>query len=147
MLEQLTSFFQRKHVPEAPLPKPDAKLALGTLLVRVAMADKAYLFEEIEQIDRILAKAYDLNPIEAAKMRATCEKLAFSIEDDSEMAQLIRDNVEYDHRREKVEALWQVVIADGISDERETALVDLIEKVLGVDAQDSEAARLAASIP
>ncbi|WP_299925858.1 TerB family tellurite resistance protein [uncultured Pelagimonas sp.] len=147
MLEQLTSFFQRKHVPEAPLPKPDAKLALGTLLVRVAMADKAYLFEEIEQIDRILSKAYDLNPIEAAKMRATCEKIAFSIENDSEMAQLIRDNVEYDHRREKVEALWQVVIADGISDERETALVDLIEKVLGVNAEDSEAARLAASIP
>ncbi|MBO9465029.1 Tellurite resistance protein TerB [Pelagimonas phthalicica] len=147
MLEQLTQFFQRKHAPEAPLPKPDAKLALGTLLVRVAMADKAYLFEEIEQIDRILAKAYDLNPIEAAKMRATCEKLAFSVENDEDMAALIRDSVDYDHRREKVEALWQVVLADGITDEREAALVDLIEKVLGVDADHSEAARLAASIP
>lgn len=146
MLEQLAAFFQRKHVPEAPLPAPDARVALGTLLVRVAMADKAYLFEEIEQIDRILAKAYDLNPIEAAKMRASCERLAFEIHDDAEMAQLIRDNVEYEHRREKVEALWQVVLADGISDEREMALVDLVEQVLGIDSNDSDAARLAASI-
>ena len=147
MLERLTALFQRKEKPDAPLPEPDARLALGTLLVRVAMADKAYLFEEIEQIDRILAEAYDLSPIEAAKMRATCEKLAFAVEDDAEMAAIIREAVDYDHRREKVAALWRVVIADGITGDRETALVDLIEDRLGVARDDSEAARAAAVIP
>lgn len=147
MLERLTTLFQRKTPPAEPLPEPDARLALGTLLVRVAMADKAYLFEEVEQIDRILAEAYGLNPIEAAKMRATCEKLAFAMKDDSEMATLVRDAVSYEHRLEKVEALWKVVMADGISDDRETALVDLVEQVLGVSRPDSEAARAAAVIP
>ena len=147
MLERLTALFQRKQRPEAPLPEPDARLALGTLLVRVAMADKAYLFEEIEQIDRILAEAYGLNPIEAAKMRATCEKLAFAVEDDADMAAIIRDAVAYEHRREKVAALWRVVMADGVTDERETALVDFVEDKLGIARADSEAARAAAVIP
>lgn len=147
MLEGLMSFFTSKTPTPEPLPEPDARLGLGTLLVRVAMADKAYLFEEIEQIDRILAQAYDLNPIEAAKMRATCEKLAFTIEDDNEMAQLIRDCVDYDHRKDKVDALWKVVLADGITDDRETAVVQLVEEVLGVERSDSEAARTAAVIP
>lgn len=147
MLDRLTALFQRKTAPAAPLPEPDARLALGTLLVRVAMADHAYLFEEVEQIDRILAEAYGLSPIEAAKMRATCEKLAFAMKDDSEMAALVRDAVAYEHRLEKVEALWKVVLADGITDDRETALVDLVEQVLGVARPDSEAARAAAVIP
>lgn len=147
MLERLTALLTRKTKPDAPLPTPDARLALGTLLVRVAMADKAYLFEEVEQIDRILADAYDLNPIEAAKMRATCEKLAFAVEDDAAMTELIREAVDYEHRREKVEALWRVVMADGISDEREAALVELVEQQLGVARLDSEAARAAAVIP
>ncbi len=147
MLERLTALFQRKTPAETPLPAPDARLALGTLLVRVAMADKAYLFEEIEQIDRILGEAYGLNPVEAAKMRATCEKLAFAMDDDREMAELVRASVEYDHRREKVDALWKVVLADGITDDREAALVDLVEDVLGVSRADSEAARAAAVIP
>ena len=147
MLERLTQLFHRKTPEPAPLPEPDARLALGTLLVRVAMADHAYLFEEVEQIDRILTEAYDLSPLEAAKMRATCEKLAFAMEDDSEMAALVRDSVSYEHRLEKVEALWKVVMADGITDDRETALVDLVEEVLGVARPDSEAARASAVIP
>lgn len=147
MLERLTALFHRKTPPETPLPEADARLALGTLLVRVALADRAYLFEEIEQIDRILSEAYGLNPIEAAKMRATCEKLAFAIKDDREMAELVRASVAYDHRREKVDALWKVVLADGVTDDREAALVDLVEHVLGVSRTDSEAARAAAVIP
>ncbi|KUF11218.1 TerB family tellurite resistance protein [Pseudoponticoccus marisrubri] len=147
MLERLTAFFHRKTPTETPLPEPDARLALGTLLVRVAMADKAYLFEEIEQIDRILAAAYDLNPIEAAKMRATCEKLATKVTDDQKLAALVRESVEYDHRREKVQALWRVSLADGVTDDREAALVELVEEVLGVERRDSEAARAAAVIP
>ena len=146
MLERLTALFARKTPPPEALPEPDARLALGTLLVRVAMADKAYLFEEIEQIDRILGEAYDLSPIEAAKMRATCERLAFSVESDQHMIDLIRDAVDYEHRLEKVQALWRVVLADGITDERETALVDLVEDQLGVARPDSEAARAAAAI-
>ena len=110
MFERLKKFFTHPAPPPKPLPEPDARLALGTLLVRVAMADGAYLFEEVEEIDRILARAYGLKPLAAAKMRADCERLALHIEDDTDMAARIRDAVEYEHRLEKVQALWAVVM-------------------------------------
>lgn len=147
MFERLTEFFTHKAPAEQPLPEPDARLALGTLLVRIAMADGAYLFEEVEEIDRILAKAYDLKPLEAAKMRASCERLALHIDDDVAMAEKVREGIDYAHRLDKVQALWAVVMADGISNEKEEALVALIEDTLGVDRTDSEAARLAGVIP
>lgn len=147
MFERLKAFFHHGPRKPDPLPEPDAKLALGTLLVRVARADDTYLFEEISQIDRILAQAFDLNPVAAAKMRATCEKLAHTITDDEKMAALIRDNVDYAHRVETVQAMWQVAWADGITDDRETALVALVEEWLGVASHDNEAARAAAVIP
>jgi uncharacterized tellurite resistance protein B-like protein len=130
-----------------PLPEPDEKTALGALMVRVAQSDHRYKLAEISRIDRLLSRLFGLGAIDAAKMRATCEKLAFAMEDDSEMAALVRDSVSYEHRLEKVEALWKVVMADGITDDRETALVDLVEEVLGVARPDSEAARASAVIP
>lgn len=147
MLERLAALLRRRTPPRAPLPVPDARLAMGTLLVRVAMADRAYLFEEVAQIDRILAEAHGLDPVQAARMRADCERLAFAVEDDGDLARIVREAVDYDHRREKVAALWRVATADGISDEREAALVELVEERLGVARADSEAARAAAAIP
>lgn len=147
MFERLKSFFQGGPRAATPLPEPDARLALGTLLVRMAQADKTYLFEEISQIDRILGSANGVNAVEAAKMRAICEKLARGITDDTKMAILIRENVDYAHRVDTVQALWQVAEADGITDAREVALVHLIEEILGVASKDNEAARAAAVIP
>lgn len=147
MFERLKAFFHQGPKQPKPLPEPDVKLALGTLLVRVAQADETYLFEEISQIDHILVQAFGLNPVEAAKMRATCERLAQTITDDARMAELIRDNVDYTHRVETVQAMWQVAWADGITDAREAALVALVEGWLGVEAKDNDAARAAAVIP
>jgi uncharacterized tellurite resistance protein B-like protein len=147
MLERLTALFQRKIPQSAPLPAADARLALGTLLVRVAMADNSYLFEEIEEIDRILMAAHGLKPLEAAKMRALCEKLARALPPDHDMTELIRAAVSHEHRLAITKALWNVAMADGLRDERELAIIELVEQGLGVARPDQEAARAAASIP
>lgn len=146
MFERLTHFFQQKTPQKAPLPEMDAKYALGTLLVRVAQVDRAYLFEEIEQIDRTLAEWNGLNPVEAAKMRAMCERLDAVAGSDEDLADLIRAHVDYAHRLEAVQALWKVALADGITDDREQALVDLIETHMGVETADSEQARASATL-
>ena len=109
-----------------PLPEPDAQLALGALLVRMARADHAILFEEIEQIDRILAERNGIGPVEAAKMRATCEKLDAAMPDTETFVALIRDAVPYDERRTIAEALWKVALADGVEVAQESALAHLI---------------------
>ena len=75
MLQKLWSAFKQQPAPQPPLPDPDTELALGALLVRVAMSDREYQFEEISLIDRILARMFKHDAIEAAKIRATCERL------------------------------------------------------------------------
>ena len=61
MLSRLLKSF-RAAEPE-PLPDPDAELALGALLVRVAKSDQDYQIEEISLIDNILARLFDRDPI------------------------------------------------------------------------------------
>ena len=124
-----------------PLPEPDARLALGALLVRVAKSDNIYRFEEISQIDRLLARLNDLNPVEAAKLRATCERLEAEAPDTSLFAAVIRDNVNMDQRLAALEALWRVVLVDGSGSDVELAVVEDVRIALGLDTTSSAAMR------
>jgi uncharacterized tellurite resistance protein B-like protein len=127
-----------------PLPEPDTKLALGALLVRVALSDARYRVEEIGRIDRLLARMNDLNPVEAAKMRATCEKLEKQAPGTEDFAHLIRETVRFEARIDALEAMWEVVLADGVRREEEVAVITSAQEVLGLSQSDSDAARLRA---
>ena len=85
MFDRILSLFH-PQAPVTKLPEADAQHALGALLVRAAKADKAYLFEEIEHIDDLLAHRYGLNPVEAAKLRAESEKLEEAMPDTTALA-------------------------------------------------------------
>jgi len=144
MFERLMARLHRDTPPKEPLATPDARMALGILLVRLAMVDRAYLFEEIEEIDRVLARAFDLRPLEAAKMRARCEDTARRLPKDVDLAQIVHDSVDYAHRLDAVAALWSVALSDHMTDDREAEMIHLIETRLGVSRADSDAARRAA---
>ena len=62
MLERL---FPRRAPSPKPLPQPNAQLALGALLVRVALANRQYLAAEVAQIDKILSATFSLKPLDA----------------------------------------------------------------------------------
>ncbi len=139
MFERILSIFATPE-PE-PLPKPDAKLALGTLMVRVAKSDMDYKVSEISRIDLLLARLNRLGPIEAAKMRATCEKLDKEAPDAEEFARLIRETVARADRVDALEALWEVVLADGVRREQELLIVEEVCAALGLTKEDSALAR------
>jgi uncharacterized tellurite resistance protein B-like protein len=128
----------------APLPEPDARLALGALMVRVAKSDDSYRVEEIQRIDRTLARANNIGPIEAAKMRATCEKLEAVAPDTERFTALIRETVSHDGRVETLRALWQVVLADGLERPEELTVIGSTCAALGLSEADNAAARAAA---
>ena len=144
MFERLMARLHRDTPPKEPLATPDARMALGILLVRLAMVDRAYLFEEVEEIDRVLARAFDLRALEAAKMRARCEDTARRLPKDVDLAQIVHDSVDYAHRLDAVAALWSVALSDHMTDDREAEMIHLIETRLGVSRADSDAARRAA---
>jgi len=125
----------------APLPEPDEKLALGALMVRVAKSDHHYEVSEIKRIDRLLARLYGLKPIEAAKMRATCEKLEHAAPDTARFAHLIRETVSIEARVNALEALWEVVLSDGASQPEELQVLDVAREAMGLSHCDSDTAR------
>lgn len=132
MFDRILAIFSPGHGYRTPLPPADAQHALGALLVRVAQADSAYLFQEVERIDRILAKRFDLNMLDAAKMRAGCERLAEEMPDTADLTALLHDAIDVAEREATLLALWQVVFSDGHVHETESELVTLVQQTLGV---------------
>ena len=143
VLSQILNAF-RATQPE-PLPAPDAKLALGALMVQIAMSDKDYQLAEISRIDRVLAQFFDLGPIEAAKMRATCEKLYAAAPETETFAELLRSELPHDARCRALPALWQIVLADGEIQDSEVQIVEDARLALGLSQDDMTAARISAT--
>lgn len=125
----------------APLPEPDEKLALGALMVRVAMSDHSYQFAEIRRIDRLLSRLFGLGPVEAAKMRATSEKLEKQAPETERFAHLIRETVSFEARVDALEALWEVVLSDGNADAEELRVIEQAREALGLSEADNARAR------
>jgi len=138
VLDRLISLFTSPPSDQdvKPLPPTDVPHALGALLVRVALSDNQYAVQEIGQIDRVLAKFEDIGPIEAAKLRAECERLESHAPDTPEFAILLRNSVAYEDRLKIVRALWQVVYADGALREVEADVMEVTQSQLGIRAED-----------
>ncbi|MBY6161953.1 TerB family tellurite resistance protein [Mameliella alba] len=135
-------FLKRLTAPDpAPLPDADARLALTALLVRVARSDGTFDDSERDRIDRILAARYGLSPFEAARLRSEGEALEAEAPDTVRFTRAIKDAVPYDDRIGVIEALWQVVLADGVRDAEEDALLRLVSNLLGIRDIDSARAR------
>ncbi len=135
-------FLKRLTQPNpAPLPDDDARLALTALLVRVARTDGDYSAEEASRIDKIIEARYGLSAFEAVALRKEAETLEAQAPDTVRFTRAIKDAVPYDHRKAVVEALWSVVLADGVRDAAENALLRLVASLLGVSDVDSAMAR------
>ncbi len=136
------NFFRRLTATDpAPLPDADARLALTALLVRIARTDGDYAPEEIERIDRISAKRYGLDAAGAAALRAEAEAVEAEAPDTVRFTRAIKDAVPHEERIAVIEALWDVVLADGSRDDGENALLRMIAPLLGIEDVESAAAR------
>lgn len=138
MLERL---FPRRAPSPKPLPQPNAQLALGALLVRVALANRQYLAAEVAQIDKILSATFSLKPLDAAKLRAECEALERHAPGTSEFTKIVREEVAYADRKALGDAMWAVAMADGRRDEDEEVQLLDIETALGLSDADIAEAR------
>jgi len=125
----------------APLPDTDARLALAALLVRIARTDGDYSPQEMHRIDRILLARYDLSVQDVAALRHNAETLESEAPDTVRFTRAIKEAVPYEDREQVVEALWEVVLADGVRDHEEDAMLRLLANLLGINDRDSNLAR------
>lgn len=140
MFERILSLFD-SSVPKTELPPAEAKYALGALMVRTALIDNSYLFKEVKEIDRVLAKMYNLGPIDAAKMRAQCEKLEHELPKTADLAAILASTTSMEDREAAIAALWDVVYADGNRHVKELSIVSEIAERLGVSEERCEVIR------
>jgi uncharacterized tellurite resistance protein B-like protein len=135
-------FLKRLIQPQpAQLNDLDARLALAALLVRIARSDGDYAPEEVGRIDRILMSRYALSAFEVVSLRKSAETLETEAPDTVRFTRAIKDAVPYEDRESVVEALWDVVLADGVRDTDEDTLLRLVANLLGVNDRDSALAR------
>ena len=133
----------RRLLAPAParLPEPEAKLALAALLVRIARADGSYELSEQARIDRVLSTTFALAAPAADALRREAEVLEAEAPDTVRFTRALKDAIAHDDRIALVEAMWQVVLADGVRDDDEEALMRLVASLLGISDVDSALAR------
>ena len=125
----------------AKLPDADARLALTALMVRIARADNFYEESEAAHIDRINVERYGLSAVEAAELRREAENAEARAADTVQFTRAIKDAVPFEDRMAVVEALWQIVLADGERDPEEDSILRLVSNLLGINDRDSAMAR------
>ena len=74
-------------------------------------------------------------------MRREAEEAEEKAADTVQFTRAIKDAVPYEDRIGVVEALWQVVLADGERDHEQDSLLRLVSNLLGVNDRDSALAR------
>lgn len=136
-------FLRRLTAPSQTMSDPDARLAIGALLVRIARADGTYDADEQVRIDRILGQRFGLSPFEASRLRADCESIEADAPDTVRFTRAIKDAVPLQDREAIIRAMWEIVLADGDRDHHEDALMRTIAPLLGLTDQDSNRIRLA----
>ena len=131
----------------APLSQLDARLALAALLVRLAKTDGHYAAAEMIQIDTVLAIRFALGKEDAIALRVQAEFLEEEAPDTVRFTRALKEAVAYEDRTELVAAMWQVVLADGVRDVEEDALMRTVVSLLGISDQDSNRIRLSVPKP
>lgn len=120
---------------------PSGPMAVAALLVAVARADGAYDAEEVARIDRLLCQRYGISPFEAAALRGEAERAEAGASDIVRFTRAVKDAVPHEDRVSVIEALWEVIYADGRNADEEAALVRRLCGLLYVEDRDAGLAR------
>lgn len=141
MLANLIRRLSGPSVDDRPLDEEDARIAVAGLLVAAAHADHAYEAAEQAQIERVLALRYGIDAKAAAKLRQEGEQAERAATDMFRFTTMIKQSVPHEERTAVLEALWRVVLADGVREMHEDTLMRRVTDLLGLSDRDSAEAR------
>ena len=123
------------------LDDDDEKIALAALCVRVAKSDNVYASSEISSIDTELSQHFSISIADARVLRVQAEKLEHEAPDTVRFTRAIKEKVELEKRREILETLWKITLADGKREAEEDSLIRLVSSLLGLTDIESARAR------
>ncbi len=126
---------------DEPPTRIDERTALAALLVEAAHADGTYDVEESARIARVLATRYGLSTAEAAALRAEGEAAQAEAIDLVRFTRAVKTAVPHEERVGVIEAVWEVVYADGVREMHESALIRMLCGLLHIEGREAGLAR------
>jgi len=126
---------------DEPPAQADERTALAALLVEAAHADGSYDAEESARIARILAARYGLSDTEAAALRAEGEAALAEALDLVRFTRAVKKAVPHEERVGVIEAVWEVIYADGVREMHESALIRKLCGLLHIEDREAGLAR------
>ena len=142
----MISNFLRSILSEQPDPVSgeNSNIALAALLVRIAKSDSQYDTSEVETIKRVLIKQFKMSEEKSISTIEIAEQMEAEAPDTVRFTRALKNTIPYESRRQIIEGLWQVALADGARDSQEDAIIRLAAKLLGVtDVQSAQARKSA----
>ena len=142
----MISNFLRSILSEQPDPVSgeNSNIALAALLVRIAKSDSQYDKSEVETIKRVLIKQFKMSEEKSISTIEIAEQMESEAPDTVRFTRALKNTIPYESRRQIIEGLWQVALADGARDSQEDSIIRLAAKLLGVtDVQSAEARKSA----
>jgi len=138
MFERLASLFA-----DAPRgrPAPDGRAAFAAVLMRAAEADGRVDDTERGLVVELIARRFAMSLAEARALAENGAALAERASDLVSITRAIKDSVPYEERIEVIEAVWEIVYADGVRSDDEAALVRKLCGLLYVEDRDAGLAR------
>ncbi|MGN0933103.1 TerB family tellurite resistance protein [Falsigemmobacter intermedius] len=129
MINRILGFLSSAPPPR-PLPEVDAAHLIGAMMLRLARADNRMNLPELQAIDRLFIRRLGMKAVEAAKMRADCERLEEVLPPTEELGALLAAKIPPEQRFALREGLIEVAEADGRIDARESEMIEKIRDLL-----------------
>jgi uncharacterized tellurite resistance protein B-like protein len=143
MLGALRDLFRRLGADDAAdhYRPSDGRLALAALLVRASAIDGVSSEEERAKLRDLLARKFDLSGDELDVLIEDAIAAEAEAVDLYRFTSVLKNSMNEDERIRVIENLWEVVYADGKSDEFEENLVWRVAELLAVNRRDRIAAK------
>ncbi len=128
----------------APVPPEVKRLAAAALLVEAARRDNDFADDERAAIVRVVGENFNLTPDDAktlVEMAEQRQKLPYS---ESIFTRTVAESFSDDERKEVLNMIWQIALADGHLNHMEDAMIARLAKEIGLTKADSDAAHQAA---
>ena len=130
--------------PEDPSANPeyDQVLAVGALLVEMALIDGEFSPEERQRITSIMRSQYGIEERDIERVMEEAERAARQATSYWELTSVVNANYSPEEKLAIVELLWSIIYADGTVEKHEDYLVKKLARLLNVSHAEMIAAKL-----
>ena len=118
------------------------RLAAAAILIETAAMDDHFDEAERDEIAGILAETFSLDPSETAELIAASQEVRQRAIDVHQFTQVINESCTRDQKNRLMEAIWQVIFADGRLDAHEDYFAHKLARLIHIDHKDFITAKL-----